>query len=402
MLENQDIVCIAPNPWDQTWMRRQQLMSRFAVGNRVLYVEPANLLLSALLSRKGLARLLNGALFLHRDRKHPFILSQYRLLPFEETSLHKGVDLVKKINDWFCVTMLQRALKRLDFNRPILWLYYTPRREGFIGKCHEKLVVCDVFDRYSAYPYNASDPWLKDLTDREDANLIGKADIVFASSEPLFSYCREFNQRVYLVLNGTDTSLLNQTPTAPEDMAHIQHPVLGYVGAIFDKLDFEILSHTAEKHPEWTILMIGPSNTTSDEAGKLLSTLRGKKNVLFLGSKLQAQLPGYYEAIDVALMPYKLDEHTDHIFPLKMFEYMAFRKPIVSTDIPAARQFADVISIAHTREQFIDSVSMSLSNDNSQRTQWGFEIAQQNSWDKRVEELSQVIQARLYDKTIAH
>lgn len=396
MLENQDIVCIAPNPWDQTWMRRQQLMSRFAVGNRVLYVEPARLLLSALLSRQGLGRLFNGALFLRRGRSNPFILSQYRILPLEETSLRKGFGLIKRINDWFCVRMLQRAMKRLNISQPILWLYYTPRSKNFIGRCHEKLVVCDVFDRYSAYPYIAGDPWLKGLVEREDASLIQKADIVFASSEPLYSYCREFNQNTWLVLNGTDTSLLSKTPTAPEDTAHIQHPVLGYVGAIFDKLDFEMLSYAAEKHPEWTILMIGPSNTTSDEGGKQLSALKGKQNALFLGSKPQAQLPGYYGIIDVALMPYKLDEHTDHIFPLKMFEYMAFRKPIVSTDIPAARQFSDVISIARTREQFVDRVSSLLSNDNSQRIQRGFEIAQQNSWDRRVEEISQIVQARLH------
>ena len=238
------------------------------------------------------------------------------------------------------------------------------------------------------------------MIDREDSSLIKQADVVFASSEPLYRYCLEFSQKVHLVLNGTDTSLLDVAPTAPEDTADILPPVLGYMGAIFEKLDFELLNYVAEERPDWTILMIGPSSSSSEGDSRRISALRGKKNVIFLGLKPREELPGYYEAIDVALMPYNLDEHTDHIFPLKMFEYMAFKKPIVSTDIPAARQFSDIISIASTREQFVDSIGTLLRCDNSQRLQQGFEIARQNSWGHRVEEISQVINASLYSEAV--
>ena len=121
-------------------------------------------------------------------------------------------------------------------------------------------------------------------------------------------------------------------------------------------------------------------------------------NGYFLGPKPRDELPTYYAEIDVALMPYKLTEHTEHISPLKMFEYMAFRKPVVSTDIPAAREFADVISIANDRGQFADCITKLLSDDNSWRIQRGIEIAQHNSWDTKVEEISQVIHAHLCDE----
>ncbi|MFC1935232.1 glycosyltransferase [Chloroflexota bacterium] len=400
MLEGEDIICIAPNTWGGIWKRRQQLMSRFAQSNRVLYVEPARFILFTLLSRNGLAKLLQGRFYFRQERNNLFILSQYLVLPFERTFLRKRIKLIKRLNDWFCGRVLTSKLKRLNFNRPVLWVYYTPRSEGFIGKCRERIVVCDVFDRYSAYPYYDSDPWLKQLVDWQDASLIAKADVVFACSAPLHSYCKEFNPKVYLVPNGTDTVSRGKVSAAPKDTLNIQHPVLGYVGAIFDKLDFKLLSYLAEENPGWSILMIGPSSASSREDKERLSALKGKSNVFFLGPKPREELPDYYSVIDVALMPYKLTEHTRHIFPLKMFEYMAFRKPIVSTDIPAAREFSDVVSVAHDKEQFIDSISRLISEDTSQRVQRGFEIAQEHSWDTRVEKISQVIHARLYREAI--
>ena len=109
MLEGENIICIAPNPWDDIWRRRHQLMTRFARGNRVLYVEPARFILFALFSRKGLARLLKGSFYRRQEGNSLFILSQYLILPFEETSLRRGIGVIKSINDWFCIRILQRT-----------------------------------------------------------------------------------------------------------------------------------------------------------------------------------------------------------------------------------------------------------------------------------------------------
>ena len=397
MLEGEDIICIASNPWDDIWRRRQQLMSRFAKGNRVLYVEPPLSLLSALFKRESWASLKNGEFFNRSNENEPYILRQYTLLPLETSSLRLGIGLIKKINDWFSLRVLKRTLKRLNFEQPILWVYYTRGSESFIGNCGEKLVVCDVYDRYSAYPYFVDHLWWKEYTDRLDAALITRADIVFACSAPLYDYCQRFNPNVQLVRNGTEIPTMDNLSEIPDDTVNIKHPVLGYVGAIQDKLDLQLLNSLLEKHPEWSLLMVGPLGVYSTEDKHQISLLRERSNVLFVGLKTREELPGYFDTIDVALMPYKLTEHTEHIFPLKMFEYMAYRKPMVCTDIPAAREYSEVVAITHDDEQFSEFVSEFVTGANQLRVQQGFEIAQLNSWDSRVEAMSQIIQARLDD-----
>ena len=395
MLEGEDIICIASNPWDDIWRRRQQLMSRFARGNRVLYVEPPLSFLSALFSPKNWTSFINGDFFIRGNENEPYILRQYALLPLERSFLRIGIGWVKKINDWFSLRVLKRTLKKLNFDQPVLWVYYTRGSESYIGNCGEKLVICDVYDRYSAYPYFADHPWWKEFTDRLDTALITRADIVFACSAPLFEHCKRFNARVHLVPNGTEIVSTDDLREIPEDTVDIKHPVLGYVGAIQDKLDLELLDRMAEAHPEWSLLMVGPLGVYSTEDTLRISSLMEKDNVFFVGPKHRSNLPGYYAVMDITLMPYKLTEHTEHISPLKMFEYMAFRKPTVSTDIPAVREYSDVIAVAENAEQFSENISRLLGGDNENLLQQGVEISSRNSWEQRVVEISKIIEARL-------
>jgi glycosyltransferase involved in cell wall biosynthesis len=74
-----------------------------------------------------------------------------------------------------------------------------------------------------------------------------------------------------------------------------------------------------------------------------------------------------------------------------MFEYMASGKPIVSVPIKEATQYSDIISIAHSKEQFADAIRWELQNDTLQRARRRIEIARGHSWDKHVEKISELI-----------
>ena len=69
-------------------------------------------------------------------------------------------------------------------------------------------------------------------------------------------------------------------------------------------------------------------------------------HVQFLGRKDVQDVPSYIAACDVCLLPYRINEWTRNIDSLKLYEYLACGKPVVATDVPAARRFSDVVRVA--------------------------------------------------------
>jgi glycosyltransferase involved in cell wall biosynthesis len=92
------------------------------------------------------------------------------------------------------------------------------------------------------------------------------------------------------------------------------------------------------------------------------------------------------------MLQWKMNEWIKHCNPLKLFEYMASGRPIVSVRIDeVAEKYSDVVSIANNKEEFCDAITWELHNDTPERRNARIKIAEQNSWDSNVEKLSQII-----------
>jgi glycosyltransferase involved in cell wall biosynthesis len=118
-------------------------------------------------------------------------------------------------------------------------------------------------------------------------------------------------------------------------------------------------------------------------------------NVHFLGHKPVELLPRYIAASQVCLMPYKINEWTRHIDPLKMYEYLAAGKPVVSTDIPSARGFAPPLHLAHDAGSFLQAVELALQQANEAQSETARRLAASNSWDHRVQQISALLEETL-------
>jgi glycosyltransferase involved in cell wall biosynthesis len=76
---------------------------------------------------------------------------------------------------------------------------------------------------------------------------------------------------------------------------------------------------------------------------------------------------------------------------------MATGKPIVATDFAAARQFGDLIYIAQTVKGFMHHIEQALAENDDDLAQKRQLVARENTWEKRVEQLSQVLESHLFD-----
>jgi len=142
----------------------------------------------------------------------------------------------------------------------------------------------------------------------------------------------------------------------PADIADIPRPRLGFFGLIRDWVDVDMLSAVAQKRPEWHFVLIGDS--TID-----LEPYCVRPNLHFLGRKPYAELPAYCQQFDVGLIPFKVNELTRAVNPIKLREYLAAGLPVVSTPMPEVQQYAHLIGISDSVDSFISAVEVALAGD---------------------------------------
>lgn len=395
MIRGYDIVCCAPDPWHSIWRNRQQIMSLLAEANRILFVEPRAYL------RPTLAAFWRGEWGLRdlaRSSVEPVRPGLWRF----QYPVYAPISGRYPLSLWtyrLQVRALRRAMQGLGFSRPLLWLY-RPDDRDLVGQLGERLVIYHVVDEYSAYEEGYEDrvaPGKREAVRRKEQALLGQADLVFAVSRPLWEAKRPFNPSTHLIPNGVNYEAFRAAvgTVPPEDLAAVPAPRVGYVGNLNEKVDLLLLRRLAEARPDRSLVLVGPVSLRFDL--HLLDALR-LPNVHFLGQKPVEALPRYVANLDVCLMPYKQNEWTRHISPLKMYEYLACGKPIVSTEIPAAQEFAHLLYLAEDADAFLALVEQALEEDDPVLAAARQAEASKHTWRARVEEMSALIEAALAAK----
>lgn len=161
----------------------------------------------------------------------------------------------------------------------------------------------------------------------------------------------------------------------PEDLPDGKR-ILIYTGALWGEwFDWALLGDVADTQPDAQIVLIG------DYRGQAPFK---KENVHFLGLKAQKELPAYLSYSDAALLPWKVSAITQATSPLKVYEYLAMRLPVVAPVLEPLRNMPGVFS-ATSREEFIrlagSVMRQQLDEDELDR------FIQKHNWPARLDEL---------------
>jgi len=257
---------------------------------------------------------------------------------------------------------------------------------------YEKLICYDCVDEHTGFTAKTK---RKNIIQLLEQRIMYKADLVFTTSKNLYERKKQYNCNTYLTPNVGDTSLfmkalLEETKVADE-LLKIKKPIIGFIGAINFKIDWELIKYIAHNHPEWSFVMIGPIYKLN------VAELKSLGNIHFLGRKPINIMPNYLKGFDVCIIPYLLNKYTEHVFPLKFHEYMASGKPIVTTDLPELRCYKNVIKIAENYSSFDKSIVQVLNENNKKLIEKRLEIAKKNSWEKRIKIMIDFINKRLIE-----
>ncbi|HZZ86510.1 MAG TPA: glycosyltransferase [Anaeromyxobacteraceae bacterium] len=376
-LRGRDIVCFS-NDWDGDPLSKTHIMRILARDNRVLWVNSLGNRApraSAHDARRAWKKLRDVARGVREVEANIHVLPPLYVPAY-------GSEAVRAFNRVALRIQVLAAMRRLRMRRPISWSY-LPTAAAVAGTLGEELVIYHVVDQFSAFS-DASGA-IAELEER----LLRRADLVFASAEPLREAKARVNPRTVLVRHGVDfehfrRALLPET-RVPEDLARLPRPVIGFHGLIADWIDLELVRRVADAFPRASVALIGRSVAST-------APLEGARNVHLLGPRPYAELPGYCKGMDVALTPFRLNELARHANPLKAREYVAAGLPNVCTDLPELRAIPGC-TVARDHGEFLGAVARVLSEGGSRAAQ--SERMRGESWESKVDEMRAHVAALL-------
>jgi glycosyltransferase involved in cell wall biosynthesis len=123
-----------------------------------------------------------------------------------------------------------------------------------------------------------------------------------------------------------------------------------------ERFDTELLLASARAIPDATFVLVGPIERGI--ADRLEA--QGPVNVHVLGARPYEDMPRYVSAFDVGVVPYLLNDFNAGADPIKVYEYLAMGKPVVSVAIPAVEELGMVVTIAHSEDGFIEGIRAAL------------------------------------------
>lgn len=351
-----DIVCLPIIRWNYRFQRPQQLLARFAGrGYRVFYVSPD----FARTRAEGLRPLQAGVyevslsadreLFLVRDVLSPAEVSRFADVIEQKARRAGVVDAVTMVQFPFWQAVAEELRSRMGW--PICY---------------------DVMDEHAGFPSVEPD------VIRLEEKLVRGADLVLTTSAPLEDRLRREGARPVRIPNGVD---FDRFSSLPERVVCFSpgRPVIGYIGAVAQWIDLDLVGRLARRRPDWTFVLVGGTY------GAKLAPLAGLGNVRILGEIEYPCLSPILHDFDVAIIPFHRTPLTHATNPIKMYEYLAAGRPVVATPIPEIEPFSDVVYTASGVDEFESRIVQALAQDSPLLRARRSQRVRTETWDFRVE-----------------
>ena len=285
-------------------------------------------------------------------------------------------DLGQSALGWALAPQIKIAALRAGIARPLLWIHCPPGADlldAFAGAP----VVLQRTDRFEAFP--EGDPAV--LT-RQIAALKARADLVVYCNGDLLAGERGGVRRSLLVTHGVDFDRFVTAGTAiiesPADVAPIPRLRVGFIGGIdAHTFDPELFLGVARALPQMQFVMVGGCSLPEGWCPHA--------NVHFLGRKPYDEVAAYMAACDALIMPWNRSDWIKGCSPIKLKEYLAVGRPVVTTDFPALAEYRDLVRVAADAPAFAAALMEALSGAHDARPQR--ERVRLESWDAKAAEV---------------
>ena len=298
------------------------------------------------------------------------------------------------LNNFFLKHSFKRIKKVFKGNQVVSFIT-CPQQICALNTLDEDAICFDCYDAYEKHPRISQKS--KESLFNAEKKLLRKANIVFTTADALYREKKKLNPATYYIPNSADVNFFMQVSKTsidlPEDLKAVPQPRIGLIGNINEIVDISLLNYLAQRNSGWSILLIGDVNGGRKfRESKDLQNLKKLSNVYFLGRKPYEQLPFYQKGIEVCLLPYLIIEYTDSVHPNKIYQYLAQKKPVVSTNLKEMNKLKEVISVSDTKEEFEGYITAIL-NKNAKKNSDNklVQTAMENSTDSAARKKIKII-----------
>jgi glycosyltransferase involved in cell wall biosynthesis len=171
-------------------------------------------------------------------------------------------------------------------------------------------------------------------------------------------------EKFQVISNGVDTSVFKKVPSSVrQDLGIDQNFVLGYVGVLREWVDFVPFYQVLKNMNNTKLLIVGQEGLFNENK-LMVKELGIADKVIFTGTVPYAEVPKFIAAMDVCLIPFRDNAISHNAVPLKLFEYMACEKPVISSSLSGVKDsVGDRVLYGDTTEEY-QSIIVKLKKEN--------------------------------------
>jgi glycosyltransferase involved in cell wall biosynthesis len=366
-----DVVILGIIDFESRFQRPQQMAVQFArLGHRVFWVSVSRFLAETHRKPYELVQLREN-LWEVQLRGAPFDVYGGVLTPLAAGTLLDSID---------------HLYKDLGLATSCVIVQFPTWRRLALG-IRERFDARVIYDCMDDWPKWLSEPKPGSFSLSEEVKLVAESDIVVVTARELRDRFAKQGVVSQLIPNGADFDSFCDAP-ANSLLKLISQPIIGFYGAIAEWIDVDLMQAVAKLRPNYSFVMIGPV---------LLDGIDGFKNlpnVHLPGEKPYRELPGYLRQFAVCTLPFRMNQLTRSVDPVKVYEYLSQGKPVVSTPLPDLAPISDLLYFAEEPEEFARQIDCALAESGDSLPRKRMAFASQNTWGTRVEAMDRSLRAR--------
>jgi glycosyltransferase involved in cell wall biosynthesis len=255
--------------------------------------------------------------------------------------------------------VLARVRRRAE--GPVVLVCQQPNLLPTLRGLPADVTAYEVRDDYAGF---ALDGGAAERLTRAHERMLRQSDAVLAISQALIDDIRPLRPDVQRTFVGVECDAFAGASVegAPAALRELRRPRIGLVGNLNDRVDWELIEGIALRRPDWHVALVGPVYHARRETNEAIERLQRLPNIRHVEAVSRDQLPATMAALDVGLIPYRINQATSRINPLKLYQYLATGIPVVATPIAAIAELSNGAALASTADDFVSAIRTAIAS----------------------------------------